>query len=1052
MTATTKSHMPKSAYASGLNPPTVTDHDLAPYLYADETVRVNTLLVDLAWKAERAERVGKAASDLVTRVRGARRKAGELEAFMQEYRLTTDEGLALMGLAEALLRVPDAKTADALIRDKITAADWAPEGAVNDWMVKATGLGLSVTKATLESVVAKLGEPVIRTAMGQAIRIMGHQFVLGRTIDEGMKNAQAYEAKGYRMSYDMLGEGARTMADAERYFNSYVSALNVIAANGKTVNGVMPGISVKLSALHPRYRYSQADQCIPALTDKLMDLARVAAAKDVALTVDAEEVERLEISLDIIGAVAADPSLKHWDGLGLAVQAYSKRTYPLIDRLAAMARAEKRRLSVRLVKGAYWDTEIKRAQVMGLRDYPVFTRKCNTDLSYLACAQKLIQNRDVFYPMLATHNAHTVAAVLDMVRENGGAAAGPFEFQRLHGMGEALYDIVLDDAKQSENIRVSMYAPVGTHEDLLPYLVRRLLENGANSSFVNKLLDPKVPVEEAVEDPIADVKRNETRRHPRIPLPVDLYGMGRKNSAGMDLTDPDVVGPLIPAMKAAVDDVEWVAAPLIGGKLYRDGAMIPVTNPAHRDHVVGHAVYAGADHVKRAFETARNGFAVWSATPTRDRAACLDRLADLMQDYAIPLMGLCVREAGKTMDDAVAELREAIDFCRYYAMRGRIDFVDHGHVMPGPTGESNVLNLHGRGTFVCISPWNFPLAIFMGQVSAALMAGNAVIAKPAEQTSLIASLAAKLIHMAGVPHDAFTLLPGDGHVGAALVAHPDVAGVAFTGSTEVARIINRTLAAKDGPIVPLIAETGGQNAMIVDSSALPEQVVDDAMISAFGSAGQRCSALRVLCLQDDVADKIITMLRGAMEQIRIGDPMDIRTDIGPVIDDEARQILVKHRAAIEGFGKIVASAPLPMGAEKQGTFFAPVACEIKSISDLKREVFGPVLHIIRYKAGERDAILKAVNDTGYGLTFGIHSRIQSTIHDLADGAHAGNVYVNRTMIGAVVGVQPFGGHGLSGTGPKAGGPYYLPRFATEKVISVNTTASGGNASLVSLDD
>lgn len=1025
-------------------PPVVPDWDLSPYMYADEATRVNTLLVDLAWGDDRAARVGAAARDLVARVRAAKRRAGELESFMQEYRLTTDEGLALMGLAEALLRVPDAKTANALIRDKVTAADWMPDGKVSDWLVRAAGMGMSVTKTTLESVVARLGEPVIRTAMGRAIRIMAHQFVLGRTIDEGMKNARAFEAKGYRMSYDMLGEGARTAEDAERYFESYVNALHGVAAHGAPVKGMMPGISVKLSALHPRYRYAQADRCVPALRDKLGELARIAAGHNIALTVDAEEVERLDLSLSILSAVASDPALKQWDGLGLAVQAYSKRTYPLVDRLIDLARSEQRRLCVRLVKGAYWDTEIKRAQIMGLPDYPVFTRKANTDLSYLACAKKLMGARDVIYPMLATHNAHTVAAVLDMA--NG---TNDFEFQRLHGMGESLYDQVILDHPET---RVSMYAPVGTHEDLLPYLVRRLLENGANSSFVNKLLDADVPVDDVVHDPVADVQRSETRRHPHIAKPIDLYGAGRENSTGMDLTSVDMVAPLASAMQAVIDEREWLAAPVLGGVVVADGPMMPITNPANRDQRVGHVVYATGDHVKRAFEFARVGFDTWSKTKTEERAACLNRLADLMHDYTIPLMGLCVREAGKTMDDAQAELREAIDFCRYYAMRGRVDFADAGVALPGPTGESNVLNLHGRGVFVCISPWNFPLAIFIGQVSAALMAGNAVIAKPAEQTPLIAALVTELIHKAGVPGHAFALLPGDGDVGAALVAHPDVAGVAFTGSTEVARIINRALAAKDGPIVPLIAETGGQNAMIVDSSALPEQVVDDVIVSAFGSAGQRCSALRVLCLQDDVADKIIAMLRGAMAELVVGDPMDIRTDIGPVIDDEARQKLVHHRAAVEGFGKIVASVPLPMGAEKYGTFFAPMACEIDTLADLKSEVFGPILHIMRYRAADRDALLHAINQTGYGLTFGVHSRIQSTIRHLTAGARAGNIYINRTMIGAVVGVQPFGGQGLSGTGPKAGGPHYLPRFATEKTVTNNIAASGGNAALVSLND
>lgn len=1014
------------------------------YLYTDEVTCVDALLKTLPWDQSRHDRVEARAMDLVGRVRNGKRKTGEMEAFLQQYSLTTEEGLALMGMAEALLRIPDARTAKALIRDKVKSADWVLPGTPSDWMVKAAGMGMSITKKTLESMVGRLGEPVIRQAMIGAIRVMGNQFVVGQTINEAMKNARPYEKKGYHMSYDMLGEGARTAEDAQRYFESYVTAIDALGKKSKNDVDHMPGISVKLSALHPRYRVSQEDRCLPVLVDRLTMLCRKASLRDIALTVDAEEVDRLEISLKVIEAVAANDELRGWDGFGLAVQAYSKRTLPLIDHLGDMARATHRRLAVRLVKGAYWDTEVKRAQVMGLPDYPVFTRKANTDLSYLACAHKLLGRRDVFYPMLATHNAHSIAAVLEMA----GNDRESFEFQRLYGMGEGLHDQILEEKLG----RVSVYAPVGSHTDLLPYLVRRLLENGANSNFVHQLLDPNIPAKKIVVDPVEQAANHPKKRHPHIPRPADMFGPQRRNSTGLDLTEKAILLPLLNDIKNKVDSRPWEAAPFIGGKAYREGAPRSIINPAQMRSVLGSVWYADEKLVARAFETARDGFSVWSKTSAVTRVAALNRIADLMESNRAELMGLCVREAGKTLDDALAEIREAVDFCRYYAQRGRIDFAPEGRVLPGPTGERNVLTLGGRGVFVCISPWNFPLAIFMGQVAAALMAGNAVIAKPAEQTPLIAMRMAKIILEAGVHPDAFNLLPGDGITGDMIVRHPDVAGVAFTGSGEVARIINRALAEKDGPIVPLIAETGGQNAMIVDSSALPEQVVDDVLVSAFGSSGQRCSALRVLYLQEEIADKIIHMLKGAMAELRIGDPEKFSSDLGPVIDEEALSNLIAHRAALDGFAKKISEVPLDDTLGAQGHFFAPVTYEINEIAQLKREIFGPVLHVIRYKASELGRVIEDINATGYGLTFGLHTRIEGTVKTVASAVNAGNAYVNRTMIGAVVGVQPFGGHGLSGTGPKAGGPHYLYRFATEKVVSVNTTASGGNASLVTLAD
>ena len=1018
-------------------------HTLSDYLYTDEVARVDALLEALPWDQARHDRVEARAAALVTQVREGKRKTGEMESFLQQYSLTTEEGLALMGMAEALLRIPDSRTAGALIRDKVGSADWQPEGKPEDWMVRAAGLGMAITKRTLDSVVAKLGEPLIRQAMVQAIRLMGNQFVLGQSIDEAIKNARPYEKKGYRMSYDMLGEGARTAEDAERYYQAYVHAIEHLGNKVKPESGKMPGISVKLSALHPRYRVSQEDRCVPVLVERLTELGKMASSRGIAMTVDAEEVERLEISLKIIEAVAATDALKGWDGFGLAVQAYSKRALPLIDHLVDVCNALDRRLSVRLVKGAYWDTEVKRAQVMGLTDYPVFTRKANTDLSYLACASTLLANRNVFYPMLATHNAHTIAAILEMA----GNDRESFEFQRLHGMGEALHDQVLEEGAQ-----VSVYAPVGTHQDLLPYLVRRLLENGANSNFVHQLLDQDVPVKKIVADPVEDARNHPKKRHLRIPKPANLYGPQRRNAVGLDLTDQAMTRPLLHEMKGAVDGRNWEAAALIGGKSYREGTPRSVLNPADWRSVVGTMWVADDELVERAFESTAQGFRLWNATPASKRAAVLDRLADLMEENRAELMGLCVREAGKTIDDALAEVREGIDFCRYYAMRGRADFNTEGRLMPGPTGERNTLHLTGRGVFVCISPWNFPLAIFIGQVAAALMAGNAVIAKPAEQTPLIAMRMAKLLLQAGLNPDVFALLPGDGQIGAQIVRHPDVAGVAFTGSTEVARLINRALAEKDGPIVPLIVETGGQNTMIVDSSALPEQVVDDAVVSAFGSAGQRCSALRVLYLQDEIADKTIHMLEGAMQELRLGDPMELSTDVGPVIDEDALAMLIRHREALEGFGKFIAEAPLSDELKERGHFFAPVVYEITDLADLKREVFGPILHVIRYKGGDINKTIAAINNTGYGLTLGVHTRIESAMQAITTATHVGNAYVNRTMIGAVVGVQPFGGSGLSGTGPKAGGPHYLPRFATEKTITINTTASGGNASLVTLEE
>jgi len=1020
---------------------------LAPFLYRDEKEAVEDLLMMLSWDHKRQAAVNDRAIDLVTKVRTTKRNLGELESFLQEYGLNTDEGLALMTLAEALLRIPDARTATALIHDKMVATEWlSKQGDTKDLLVRLASFGLMLTQKALNSAISKLSEPVIRKAMAQAMRILGKQFVLGRTIEEGMKNAAEYEKRGYRISYDMLGEGARTDEDADRYFDHYNMALDKIAESAHNTDGRAPGLSVKLSALHPRYEARKQGYCVPVLTEKLTQLAQKAAAHNMALTVDAEEVDRLEISLQVIESVMRTSGLKGWDGFGLALQAYQKRAPALIDHLHTLCQDTGQKIQVRLVKGAYWDTEIKRAQVLGLDDYPVFTRKANTDLSYLACAEKMLAARDSFYPMFATHNAHTIASVLEMA----GNDTDGFELQRLHGMGETLHDVVLKE----KDVDISIYAPCGSHEELLPYLVRRLLENGASTSFVYQILDDRVPPEDVVADPVQDATASETKRHSKIPLPVDIYRTheDRDNSRGMDLTEPTIYGPLFENIKKTVYVKDYEAAPLINGKTDKRHAAQPLMNPSNHKFTIGQVWYADDDHIEDAFAACKKGFKTWNVTPAADRATVLYRFADLMEQHCEFLMGVLMREAGKTIDDALAEVREAVDFCRYYGLHGTDLFDENGTVLPGPTGESNIYKMYGRGVFVCISPWNFPLAIFVGQIVAALMAGNSVIAKPAEQTSLIGMHAIQLLLQAGLPGDAIALLPGDGTVGAKLVAHKDVAGVTFTGSENAAKSINRALAEKDGAIVPLIAETGGQNAMMVDSSSLAEQVIDDVIISAFGSAGQRCSALRVLYLQDDVADKIIHMLKGAMDRLTVCNGIRIESDIGAVIDRDALEMLRQHRNWLSDNAKFVAEVHVDASVIDSGYFFGPVAYEIESIDMLEKEVFGPILHIVRYSAKDRDAIIEKINASGYGLTFGLHSRIESTIRKTAYAIDVGNVYVNRTMIGAIVGVQPFGGHGLSGTGPKAGGPHYLPRFAAEKVTSIDTTRQGGNASLVSLAD
>ncbi|MEW9622770.1 bifunctional proline dehydrogenase/L-glutamate gamma-semialdehyde dehydrogenase PutA [Rhodanobacter geophilus] len=1026
----------------------------------DETEAVNDLLAQATLPPAEREQVIDVAAGLVTRVRARAKDQSAVESFMRQYDLSSEEGVLLMCVAEALLRIPDKATADKLIRDKLGDADWKKHlGQSESLFVNASTWGLMLTghlvnlaeetrrdfTGALKRLAGRAGEPAIRLAVRQAMRIMGHQFVMGQTIDEALDRCAKKEYAMYRYSYDMLGESALTAETAERYQEDYRRAIARIGARGPFANHTdAPSISVKLSALHPRYEVAKREVARRDLTAKLLELSQLAMQQGIALSVDAEEADRLELSLDIIGDVFAHPSLEGWNGLGIVVQAYSKRTPFVIDWLIETARAANRRWYVRLVKGAYWDAEIKRAQEQGLAGYPLYTRKPNTDVSYLACARKLFDaGSELIYPQFATHNAHSIAAVHHVARGR------PFEFQRLHGMGTDLYAEVI--GPQNLNVPCRVYAPVGTHEDLLPYLVRRLLENGANTSFVNRVVDETLPVRELVADPCETVRRFASIPHPRIPLPVNLFGELRKNSMGINFSNDNELKATAEAVNAKCGP--WSAAPLVpGAGGAASAAAVTVTNPADRRQIVGSYVSADAALVDQALANAVAAQPDWDRLPAASRAAILEHAAEQLEARRAEFIALCVREAGKSLPDAIAEIREAADFLRYYATMARRLF-GQPEQLPGPTGESNQLFLNGRGVFVCISPWNFPLAIFLGQVSAALAAGNSVIAKPAEQTSLIGHAAVKLLHEAGVPEAVLQYLPGDGAVvGAALTRDPRVAGVAFTGSTETAWAINRALAARNAPIAALIAETGGQNAMIADSSALPEQIVKDVIASAFQSAGQRCSAARVLFVQEDIADKVVGMLAGAMAELKVGDPGQLSTDVGPVIDEDAKQILVEHAARMDKEAKLIAEAKIDAEVAAHGTFFAPRAYEIPALSTLKREVFGPVLHVLRWKGSELPQVVEQINATGYGLTLGVHSRIDDTVEYIRSHARVGNCYVNRNQIGAVVGVQPFGGESLSGTGPKAGGPHYLLRFAGERTLTINTTAAGGNASLLTIGE
>ena len=949
-------------------------------------------------------------------VRTTRTRAGSsiMQGFLAEYGLSTREGVALMCLAEALLRVPDTETIDALIEDKIGASDWAahlghsssPLVNASTWALLLTGKVLGEAEhglaGALHEAIRRLGEPVIRAAVAQAMRELGHQFVLGRDMREARDRAAAMEARGYTYSYDMLGEAARTEADARHYHLAYSDSITALAGVGRGA-GVRdrPGVSVKLSALHARYEFAQRDRVMTEVVARLRSLALLAQSAGIGLNVDAEEADRLDLSLDVVEAVLADPALAGWDGFGVVVQAYGKRAPCVVDWLHELAGQLERRIMVRLVKGAYWDTEIKRAQALGLDGFPVFTRKASTDVSFLACTRRLLGMTDRIYPQFATHNAHTMAAVLHMAGERSS-----FEFQRLHGMGEALHEAV----REAHGTRCRIYAPVGAHHDLLAYLVRRLLENGANSSFVNQIVDESVTPEEIARDPITVIEGlGDAVANPRIAPPADLFMPDRRNSKGWDLTDPLAVAA-IDAEREQYRTAVWEAGPLIAGTAV--GAdRAELRNPARGDDVVGHVTDSAPADIETAVEAARIGAAAWASTSAEVRANRVRRVADLYEAHAAELFALAAREAGKNWLDGVGEVREACDFARFYANEALRECA-RGHGTP-------------RGVIACISPWNFPLAIFSGQILAALAAGNAVLAKPAEQTPLIAARAVALMHEAGIPRDVVQLLPGDGAaVGAALARDPRIDGVCFTGSTATARRINRAMAEHLAPDAPLIAETGGLNAMIVDSTALPEQAVRDIVTSAFQSAGQRCSALRILYVQREVEARILEMLFGAIDELRVGDPWDLATDVGPVIDDEARERIESYCHDAERNGRALKR----LAAPEEGRIVPPTVIRVDGIEALAEEIFGPVLHVATYDADEIDAVVDAINAAGYGLTFGLHTRIDDRVQHIVDRVRVGNIYVNRNQIGAVVGSQPFGGEGASGTGPKAGGPHYVRRL------------------------
>jgi RHH-type transcriptional regulator, proline utilization regulon repressor / proline dehydrogenase / delta 1-pyrroline-5-carboxylate dehydrogenase len=1028
-------------------PQRVTPNFEAPYA-ADDVTIARDLMARSSLTAESERRIDDRARGLIGAIRAQASSFGSIETLLREYSLSTREGLVLMALAESILRIPDAATADRLIEEKLAGADFAHHVVQSpSWLATAAAWALGVSAHIVQPeerpehiiapLVKRLGMPAIRAATRRAVRLLGAHFVFAETIEQALSRVRSGTKGLERYSFDMLGEGARTAVDAERYFHAYgeaLAAIGQIAGDDPMPN--RPGISIKLSALHPRFNALESARVMDELAPRLIGLIRRARDLNLCLTLDAEEADRLELTLQVFAALVAEPSTAGWDGLGIAVQAYQKRAVAVIDFIDELARTFDRRLMVRLVKGAYWDAEIKRAQEQGISDYPVFTRKPMTDLNYLACVDRLLASRPRLYPQFASHNALTVASIVERAKGVDG-----FEFQRLHGMGETLYQHL---EAELANIACRRYAPVGNYSDLLAYLIRRLLENGSNSSFVSAVADPSTPIETLLKRPATLIGTPGAARHAGIPRPPDLFQPIRRNSRGVEFGRRRSVDGLGAEIERARGPAR--AVPLINGD-EQPGAARDIVSPIDATSVIGSVVTGDAASADAAMVAAAAGFSEWDAAPVERRAVALEWAADLLERRRARFIHLLQVEAGKTLDDAVQEVRETVDFCRYYAAEGRRLF-GHDQILKGPTGESNRLRWRGRGVFVAISPWNFPLSIFLGQIAAALMAGNAVVGKPAEQSPLIAAEAVRLLHESGVPVTALHLATGDGSVGARLVEHPNTAGVVFTGSTEVACRISQSLAMKEGPRVPLIAETGGINAMIADASALAEQVTDDVVASAFRSAGQRCSALRLLCLQADIADRMIAMIAGATRELKVGDPRDFSVNLGPIIDRCAQERLNRH---IE-MTKRIATTHFAGTTPASGVYVAPHIFELETVGQLNEEIFGPILHVIRYRASEFETLLDAIAAKGYGLTLGIHSRLDGTVKKIVRRLPVGNIYVNRNMIGAVVGVQPFGGTGLSGTGPKAGGPHYLPRFALEQTLTVNTAAIGGNFALFDLSE